>query len=83
MTSSASLAAGLPTEGTNALQPRAGDTARKDVPTCGLKDRLGDVLERVAGLGWDSAVVVNEAHVVLRLLRSKELAALMRSLRRL
>ena len=68
------MAAGLPTEGTSALEPRAGGTARKDVPTCGLKDRLGDVRERVTAQGWDSAVVVNEQHVVLGLLRSKELA---------
>jgi CBS domain-containing protein len=68
------MAAGLPTEGTNALQPRAGDTARKDVPTCQLTDRLGDVRERVAKHGWDSVVVVNGEHVVLGLLRSKELA---------
>jgi Mg/Co/Ni transporter MgtE len=68
------MAAGLPTEGTNALKPRAGDTARKDVPTCGLKDRLGDVRERVAAQGWDACVVVNEERVVLGLLRSKELA---------
>jgi predicted transcriptional regulator len=68
------MAAGLPTEGTNAMQPRAGDTARRDVPTCGLKDRLGDVRERVEAQGWNSVVVVNEDHVVLGLLRSKELA---------
>jgi Mg/Co/Ni transporter MgtE len=68
------MAAGLPTEGTNALRPRAGDTARKDVPTCGLNDRLGDVRERVAAQGWDSVVVVNKERVVLGLLRSKELA---------
>ena len=68
------MAAGLPTEGTNAELPRAGNTARSDVPTCGLKERLGDVRERVAAQGWDAAVVVNEEHVVLGLLRSKELA---------
>jgi predicted transcriptional regulator len=68
------MAAGLPTEGTNASHPRAGDTARKDVPTCGLNDRLGDVHERVVEQGWDSAVVVNGERVVLGLLRSKELA---------
>jgi Mg/Co/Ni transporter MgtE len=68
------MAAGLPTEGTNALLPRAGDTARKDVPTCGIKDLLGDVRERAAARGWDSVVVVNDERVVLGLLRSKELA---------
>jgi Mg/Co/Ni transporter MgtE len=67
------MAAGLPTEGTNALHPRAGDVARKDVPTCGLKERLGDVAERVRAQGWDSVVVVNQERVVFGLLRSKEL----------
>jgi predicted transcriptional regulator len=69
------LAAGLPTEGTNTQKPRAGDIARKDVPTCGLTDKLGEVATRVRALGWDVVVVVNEQRVVLGLLRSKELAA--------
>ena len=69
------LAAGLPTEGTNAQKPRAGDIARKDVPTCGLTDKLGEVATRVRALGWDAVVVVNEQRVVLGLLRTKELAA--------
>ena len=68
------MAAGLPTEGTNADRPRAGELARKDVPTCRLDERLGDVRERVGGAGWDAVVVVNEERVVLGLLRAKELA---------
>jgi CBS domain-containing protein len=68
------MAAGLTTEGTNSLRPRAGDVARKDVPTCGLNERLGAVRGRAQELGWDVAVVVNEHHVVLGLLRAKELA---------
>jgi Mg/Co/Ni transporter MgtE len=67
------MAAGLPTEGTNAEHPRAGDLARKDVPTAGLRERLGDVRERVKAQGWDAVVVVNEQRVVLGLLRSAEL----------
>jgi CBS domain-containing protein len=67
------MAAGLPTEGTNAQHPRARDVARKDVPTSGLKERLGDVSERVRAAGWDAVVVVNDKRVVLGLLRSKEL----------
>ncbi len=69
------MAAGLPTEGTNAGRPRAGEVARKDVPTCRLKERLGAVRDRVRGLGWDAVVVVNEQRIVLGLLRSKELGA--------
>ncbi len=68
------MAAGLPTEGTNASLPRAGDSSRKDVPTCRIDERLLDVRDRVKALGWDAAVVVNDQRVVLGLLRSKELA---------
>jgi Mg/Co/Ni transporter MgtE len=68
------MAAGLATEGTNAQRPRAGVVARGDVPTCGLDDRMKDVRERVAAVGWDACVVVNENRVVLGLLRAEELA---------
>ena len=68
------LAAGLPTEGTNANQPRAGTLARKDVPICGLDERLAEVRERAHSRGWDAAVVVNTERVVFGLLRAKELA---------
>jgi len=67
------MAAGLPTEGTNAQHPRAGDVARKDVPTCELTEKLGDVKARAQAQGWDAAVVVNDERVVFGLLRSKEL----------
>jgi predicted transcriptional regulator len=67
------LAAGLPTEGTNAELPRAVDVARKDVPTCALGDRLGDVRETVRSTGWNACVVVNDRSVVFGLLREKEL----------
>src|SRR5579859_6804380 len=68
------MAAGLPMEGTNAERPRAADVARKDIVTCRLDERLGDVSERAAAAGWEAAVVVNEEGVVLGLLRQKELA---------
>ena len=67
------LAAGLPTEGTNAMRPRAADLARKDVPTGRLDEHLGDVRARVGAAGWDACVVVNEAGVVLGLLRAAQL----------
>ncbi len=67
------MGAGLRTEGTNAQLPRAGDLARKDAPTCGLKERLGDVRDRVKGQRWDAVVVVNDERVVLGLLRAREL----------
>jgi CBS domain-containing protein len=67
------LAAGLPTEGTNAKKPRAGTLARKDVPTAALDERLGAVRERAHSHGWDVAVVVNAERIVFGLLRAKEL----------
>lgn len=68
------MAAGLPTEGENATRPRAGTVARKDVPTCAVTDRVGEVRERVHALGWEAAVVVNAERVVFGLLRAAELA---------
>jgi predicted transcriptional regulator len=68
------MAAGLPTEGVNATTTRAGDLARRDVPTCRLDERLGDVRERVNAAGWNAAVVVTDERVVLGLLRERELA---------
>ena len=68
------MAAGMPTEGTNANRPRAGSLARKDVPTCSLDERLGAVRDRVQQLGWQAVVVVNEERVVFGQLRAKELA---------
>ena len=67
------LAAGGPIEGTSAAQPRAGDVARGDVPTCGLDERLGEVAARARAAGFDACVVVNQERVVLGLLRAKEL----------
>ena len=67
------LAAGLPIEGTNAERPRAGDVARRDVPTCGLDETVGEVRGRVRAAGWDACVIVNDERVVLGLLREAEL----------
>ena len=64
---------GLPIEGSAATLRRAGDVARKDVPTCGPKEPMGEIRERVRTADWDACVVVNEERVVLGLLRSKEL----------
>ena len=67
------LAAGLPTEGTNASRARAGDVARRDVPTCRLEESIRAVRERATAAGWDACVVVNDERVVLGLLRAEEL----------
>ena len=47
--------------------------ARKDVPTCHLDERLGDVSHRVRDGGWNTCVVVNGERIVFGLLRTKEL----------
>ena len=67
------LAAGLPTEGTNAERRRAADVARADVPTCRIDEQVERVRERVRAAGWDACVVVNDERVVLGLLRQEEL----------
>src|SRR6266851_7861328 len=63
------MAAGLPIEGSKASIPRVGSVARRDVPTCRLGERLGDVSARVRAMGWDLCVVVNEGNIVLGRLR--------------
>ena len=52
---------------------RAGDVARRDVPTCRLEEPIHVVRERAAAAGWDACVVVNDERVVLGLLRAEEL----------
>jgi CBS domain-containing protein len=66
-------AAGLPVEGTGAARTRAGNVARRDVPTCGLDERVGEVRERTQVVGWNVCVVVNDERIVLGLLREGEL----------
>ena len=65
----------MPTEGTNTQRPRLIDVVRRDVPTCSLGERLGDVRDRVIAAGWDACVVVSQDRVVLGLLRASELQA--------
>lgn len=69
------FAFGLPVEGKLAGLPRAGDAARRDVPTCRLTERVGDVQPRVEAAGWDTCLVVNEEGVVLGRLRAEALGA--------
>jgi predicted transcriptional regulator len=69
------MGAGLPTEGTNTQIPRLVDVVRRDVPTCSLGERLGDVRDRVMAAGWDACVVVSTDRVVLGLLRAEEFQA--------
>lgn len=59
------FAAGLPREGAEAHVPRVADAAERDVPTCGLHERVGDLQERVRAAGRDVCVVVDTEHIVL------------------
>jgi Mg/Co/Ni transporter MgtE (contains CBS domain) len=67
------LAAGLPSEGRKAGALRAGTIARRDVPTCGPGERVGDAARRARQAGSDVCVVVNEEGVVLGRLRGAAL----------
>ena len=67
------MGAGLPTEGSNAERPRLVDVVRRDVPTCGLDELVGQVRERTIAAGWNASVVTNDDRVVLGLLRAEEL----------
>ncbi len=62
------FAAGLPREGRLSAVPRAGDVARRGVPTCAPDERVGDVRARVRDAGGDRAVVVNAQRIVLGVL---------------
>lgn len=63
------LAAGLPTEGTEAKPLRAGAVARTDVPTCSPGERVDQAVGRARRAGWDSCIVVNAQRVVVGRLR--------------
>jgi hypothetical protein len=66
------LVARLPLGGRSANVKRAADVARRDVPTCGLRDRASDVARRVREEAWPLAVVLNEERVVLGRLRPRD-----------
>jgi len=57
--------AGLPLEGAEGSDTRAGAHVRTDVPNCRLDDRLEEVCERLDESGWDTCFVLSERGVVL------------------
>jgi CBS domain-containing protein len=69
------LASGLPTEGPGAQELRAKDGVRRDIPSCYISDRLGDVRQRVQADGTDGCVVLNAIGIVLGYLRRHALGA--------
>lgn len=62
------LAAGLPTEGDGADQPRVGRLTRRDVPRSRLDERVGDAAIRAREAGWQMSAVVNNEGIVLGVL---------------
>lgn len=53
--------------------PTAGSVARDDVPTASLKERVGDLRDRVEQSDFDTAVVVDGERIVLGILRPQHL----------
>lgn len=69
------FAAGLPREGRDAHVPRVADVTEREVKTCRLDERVGDVRDRVGGRDGDEPlIVVDAARVVLGLVNSDALA---------
>ncbi len=69
------LAWGLPREGISARIPTVGDLARRDVPTCALGEKIGEVRERTRAAGWEECVVTTDRRIILGLLRGHALDA--------
>jgi rhodanese-related sulfurtransferase len=67
------LANGFPIEGSEAQAETAADVADMDIPTCKRGEKVGEVRTKVKELGWDTCAVVNEALVVLGILRAVDL----------
>ena len=65
----------LRTEGKLAGVLRAGDAVRREVLTCRLTERLGDVAARVEAAGQNVCIVTSEEGVVLGRLRGDALSA--------
>jgi CBS domain-containing protein len=57
--------AGLPLEGAEGSETRAGAYVRTDVPTCSPHDHLREVCDRLDESGWDTCFVIDERRVVL------------------
>lgn len=59
------FASGLPIAGELVRELRILDAARRDLPTCSVTERVGDVWQRVQAADWNECVVVNPECVVL------------------
>ncbi len=66
-------AAGLPTEGSGAVELRAGSIVRSSVPTCRPHTLVSEASAAARAAGWDVCIVVNENGIVLGRLRGDQL----------
>jgi CBS domain-containing protein len=64
-----------PREGKSVDETWLGDVADGEVPTCRLDERIADVADRVRDDGRETCIVVNDAGIVLGILRKNALAA--------
>jgi CBS domain-containing protein len=67
------LANGLPFEGHRATVVTVARLARPDVPTCGVGTPIGQARERAQRARWRECVVINDARVVLGIVRGRAL----------
>ena len=66
------LARALPTEGSEAAVPRVKDALREDVVTCGLDERVHEVMSRVEASPYGFALATSASGILLgRLRRSR------------
>ena len=56
---------GLPLEGIEGSETRAGAHVRTDAPNCAPDDRLIEICQRLEESGWDTCFVLDERDVVL------------------
>ncbi len=66
------IGAGLPFEGEAADRPRLATLANRSVPTCSLEEKVGELTDRLGD--WEICIVVNDARVVLGLVRAETAA---------
>jgi CBS-domain-containing membrane protein len=67
------MASGLPIEGNMAADLYVAAVALADVPTCGPREPIGAIRERIRGSGWDTCMVVNQRRVLLGRLHADDL----------
>src|SRR2546421_12126110 len=67
------LAAGLPSEGAQAYEPRIDDVAHRGVPTCQVDDRIGTVQARLEETGFEQCVGGNQQRGVVGRIRGQAL----------